>query len=80
MERAADGYNVDAGLVYLRAMITGTSSTNKIDYKLNKVVIAAIPGKKLQKAGEETTIMAGHSKNLYKGVMGISLPNRYGGV
>lgn len=78
MELAADGYNVDAGLVYLRAMITGTSNSHEIDHKLNKVVIAAIPGKQLQKAGEETTIMAGHTKNLYKGVMGINLPNRYG--
>ena len=59
-------------------MITGTSNSHEIDHKLNKVVIAAIPGKQLQKAGEETTIMAGHTKNLYKGVMGINLPNRYG--
>lgn len=78
MELAADGYNVDAGLVYLRAMITGTSNSHEIDHKVNKVVIAAIPGKKLQKAGEETTIELDQSKNVYKGVMGIGLPNRRG--
>lgn len=76
MELAADGYNVDAGLVYLRAMITGTNSSHEIDHKLNKVVISAIPGKELLKAGEETTIELGQTKNVYKGIMGIGLPNR----
>lgn len=75
MELAADGYNVDAGLVYLRAMITGTNSAHEIDHKINKVVISAIPGKKLQKAGEQTKIELGRHKNVYKGVMGIGLPN-----
>lgn len=76
MELAADGYNVDAGLVYLRAMITGTNSSHEIDHKLNKVVISAIPGKQLLKAGEETIIELGQTKNVYKGIMGIGLPNR----
>jgi len=44
MELAADGYNVDAGLVYLRAMITGTNSSHEIDQKVNKVVISACYG------------------------------------
>lgn len=78
MELAADGYNVDAGLVYLRAMITGTSNSHEIDHKQNKVVISAIPGKQLLKAGEETTIELGQTKNVYKGIMGIGLPNRRG--
>lgn len=76
MELAADGYNVDAGLVYLRAMIRGTNSSHEIDQKVNKVVISAIPGKQLQKAGDKTTIRVGQSKNVYKGVMGVYLPNR----
>lgn len=80
MELAADGYNVDAGLVYLRAMITGTNSSHEIDHKLNKVVISAIPGKELLKAGEETIIELGQTKNVYKGIMGIGLPNCRDGV
>ena len=76
MDLAADGYNVDAGLVYLRAMITGTNSTHQIDRKLNKVVVAAIPGKKLRKAGEKTTIIVGNNRNVYKGMDNIRMPNR----
>lgn len=78
MELAADGYNVDAGLVYLRAMITGTNSAHEIDHDMNKVVISAIPGKKLQKAGEQTKIELGRHKNVYKGIMGVGLPNQQG--
>lgn len=80
IELAADGYNVDAGLVYLRATITGTSNSHQIDPKLNKVVISTIPGKQLQKAGEETSIIVGQSKNVYKGIMAVNRPNLHDAV
>ena len=76
LEFAADGYNVDAGLVYLRATITGTNSTHQIDRKVNKVVISTIPSKQLLKAGDQTTILVGQTKNVYKGISSINMPNR----
>jgi hypothetical protein len=78
-ELAADGYNVDTGLVYLRAEIKGTLSKYKLNHSDSKVVISAIPGKKLREVTEETTLQLTHQRGKTKGITYVTATNQQSG-
>ncbi|MFA6572479.1 MAG: DUF4469 domain-containing protein [Bacteroidota bacterium] len=77
-EMAAEGYNVDTGLVYLRAAVTGTNKQYKLDAKINKVVISAIPGKMLRKVASQTKVQLATKRGKAKNITYIDVPNQRG--
>lgn len=51
-----NGYNVDTGLVYLRALVTGIFYGKKYDKQVNRVYVSATQGKDLRNGIAETEL------------------------
>lgn len=75
-DMAAEGYNVDTGLVYLRAAVTGTNKQYELDPKINKVVISAIPGKMLRKVASQAKVQLATRRLKAKVISYVDVPNQ----